>query len=210
MTDNHCISSIREDVYRLLAACYYQPTAAFIEEHCCAHIAKLLEHVVPDAAQYAQEASRAIGNNLEYLAVEHARLFIGPFHVVAPPYGSVYLDSKAVMGESTARVAEFYQANGLQLAEDFHELPDHVAVELEFMSYLANRQSEAAVGNSNEASRLSGMQRGFLATYLLPWLEAFTGVIIEDGESPFYRAIARCTASFVNADYAALTRADNA
>lgn len=196
-------SAIREDACRLLAACYYPPTAAFLEENCCDSLATLLADGAPEAAGHATDAANLIKNNsLEELAVEHARLFMGPFQLVAPPYGSIYLDdAKTVMGESTARVAEFYRSNGLQPADDFHELPDHIAVELEFLSYLAHKQREAEEGgNQDEAERLNGVRQEFVTTYLLPWLEPFTTAIIEDGESPFYQAIARCTAAFITQD----------
>lgn len=212
MTENHRITATREDVYRLLAACFYPPKLELIEEKCCATLANLLESIAPEVAQYANEAANAIKMSaLESLAVEHARLFMGPFQLVAPPYGSIYLDdAKTVMGDSTARVAAFYHACGLHLADDFHELPDHFAVELEFMSYLAFKQREAEVsGDKDEVTRVVSLQREFLDRFLMPWLEPFTSAIIIDGEAPFYQAIARCTAAFINADYAALTCANN-
>ena len=212
MTEKQHISTKREDIYRLLAACFYPPSTELIEEGCCATLAALLESVAPDAAQYAADASVAGGNcSLDALAVEHARLFIGPFQLVAPPYGSIYLDdAKTVMGDSTARAASFYHSCGLHLTDDFHELPDHFAVELEFMSYLAFKQREAeASGHKDEAARFLDLQKEFLDRFLMPWLEPFTYAIINDGEAPFYQAIARCTAAFVNIDYTALTCANN-
>jgi TorA maturation chaperone TorD len=207
MAENKHVTSTREDSYRLLATCYYPPTAAFIQEGCVAALADLLESIIPEAGRYAREASRIIGEDLESLAVEHARLFIGPFHLAAPPYGSIYLDdAKTVMGDSTAKVAAFYHSCGLHLADDFHELPDHFAVELEFMSFLAFKQREAEVfGNVEEVARIVSLQREFLERFLLPWLAPFTSAIITDGEAPFYQAIAHCTAAFINADYTALT-----
>lgn len=199
----HTASTRREDSYRLLAACYYSPNQALREENCCAALANLLADMAPDAAAAAEEAARLIHvTGLDELLVEHSRLFMGPFKLVAPPYGSVWLDEqKSVMGDSTAKVAAFYHANGLHLADDFHELPDHFAVELEFMSYLAFKQREAAAaGETPEADRLRDLQREFLGTFLLPWLEPFTAAIIEDAEAPFYQAIARCAAAFVTAD----------
>jgi TorA maturation chaperone TorD len=213
MSENHRSTATREDIYRLLAACYYSPTPALLEEDCCAALATLLAGVLPAAAQDAAAAANAAGNiTLEALAVEHARLFIGPFQLVVPPYGSIYLDeAKTVMGDSTAKVAAFYRACGLHLAADFHELPDHFAVELEFMSYLAFKQREAEVSdNKAEVTRLVSLQREFLARFLLPWLAPFTSAIITDGEAPFYQAMARCTAAFIDADYAALSCANNA
>ena len=211
MTEKKC-NTTREDVYRLLAACYYPPSKGLIEESCCATLAALLEPVAPDAAKYANDAAVAGSNSsLDSLAVEHARLFIGPFQLVAPPYGSIYLDdAKTVMGDSTARVAAFYLACGLHLVDDFHELPDHFAVELEFMSYLAFKQREAEVaGDKEEVARILCLQREFLDRFLMPWLEPFIRAIITDGEAPFYQAIAQCTATFIAADYVALTSENN-
>ena len=212
MTESCTNTVTREDVYRLLAACFYPPSKELIEEECCATLAGLLATVAPDAAQYATDAvATSSKSSLDALAVEHARLFIGPFQLVAPPYGSIYLDdAKTVMGESTARVADFYHTCGLQLAEDFHELPDHFAVELEFMSFLAFKQREAELsGNSKEVTRIASLQQEFLDKFLIPWLEPFTSAIITDAEAPFYQAIARCTAAFINADYTALTSSNN-
>lgn len=212
MTKSPSVTATREDAYRLLAACYYPPSPGLIEESCCETLASLLEPVVPEAARYAGAAAVAVDSGaLEHLAVEHARLFIGPFQLVAPPYGSIYLDdAKTVMGDSTARVAAFYHSCGLHLADDFHELPDHFAVELEFMSYLVFKQREAeASGDKGEAARAMSLQREFLGRFLMPWLEPFTSAVITDGEAPFYQAIARCTAAFINADYATLNSANN-
>lgn len=212
MTENHTITATREDVYRLLAACYYPPSTELFEEGCCATLADLLVPVAPDAAQHATDAVLAVGkSSLEALAIEHARLFIGPFQLVAPPYGSIYIDdAKTVMGDSTARVAAFYHNCGLQLADDFHELPDHFAVELEFMSFLAFKQREAEVsGDTEEVTRIISLQKEFLERFLMPWLSPFTSAIITDGEAPFYQAIARSTAAFINADYTALTCTNN-
>jgi TorA maturation chaperone TorD len=212
MAESCSNTATRDDVYRLLAACFYPPSKELIEEECCATLATLLTSAAPDAAHYAFDAVAATSkSSIDALAVEHARLFIGPFQLVAPPYGSTYLDdARTVMGDSTAKVAAFYHDCGLHLADDFHELPDHFAVELEFMSFLAFKQREAEVsGDTDEVCRIMSLQKEFLGRFLIPWLEPFTSAIITDAEAPFYQAIARCTAAFINADYAALTSENN-
>lgn len=213
MTANDTITAAREDIYRLLAACYYSPAPELLEEDCCTALATLLDGITPEAAQYAASAAVAARNStIEALAVEHARLFIGPFQLVAPPYGSIYLDdTKTVMGDSTALVAAFYHACGLHLADDFHELPDHFAVELEFMSYLAFKQREAeCLGDHDEVERVVKLQKEFLDRFLMPWLAPFTSAVIIDDEAPFYKAVANCTAAFISADHSSLTNAQNA
>lgn len=212
MTDKQTVTAAREDAYRLLAACFYPPSKELFEEGCIATLADLLAPVAPDAAQHAADAVVAAGkSSLDSLAVEHARLFIGPFQLIAPPYGSIYLDdAKTVMGDSTARVAAFYHYCGLHLADDFHELPDHFAVELEFMSYLAFKQREAeASGDKAETMRFVGLQKEFLDRFLIPWLEPFTSAIVIDDEAPFYKSIAQCTSAFIHTDYTSLMSKNN-
>ena len=206
MNEHKSTAAIREDAYRLLAACYYSPTPPLLDEGCCAALAELLSVPAPEAALHAAEAARqSAGQSVEALAVEHARLFLGPFQLVAPPYGSYYLDEKTVMGDSTALVETFYHSCGLHLAEDFNDLPDHLKVELEFMSYLVFGERKAyEVADGDEVSRLRALQREFLGRFLVPWLEPFTDAVISDRESPFYVALARCTAAFLKADYAGL------
>jgi TorA maturation chaperone TorD len=200
---------LREDAYRLLAACFYPPSPELFEERCLPVLADLLEKLAPDAARHARDAAHAgEQTSPESLAVEHARLFVGPFQLVAPPYGSLYLDdAKTVMGESTGKVSAFYGSCGLHLADDFHEMPDHIAVELEFLSFLAHKEREsAAAGDRVEANRFAGLQRSFLDRFLLPWLPPFTRSILEGTESPFYQAIARCTGIYVTGDRDCLER----
>jgi TorA maturation chaperone TorD len=200
-------SNNREDAYRLLSACYYSPTSALSEEGCCAALATLLAELAPQAAQQAGKAAQLLDQTpLEELLVEYSRLFLGPFKLVAPPYGSVWLDrTKTVMGTTTAQVAAVYQTHGLHLADDFPELPDHIAVELEFLSFLAFQQRQAhATGNREEAARFATAQLAFINEFLAPWLTPFCQAIIEDGEAPFYMALAGCTAAFVAADCKAL------
>jgi TorA maturation chaperone TorD len=203
MTPGPSRLALREDAYRVLAACFYPPSPELFEERCLSALADLLEDLSPDGARHAREAAHAGEQaSLESLAVEHARLFIGPFHLVAPPYGSLYLDdAKTVMGKSTGKVSAFYGSCGLHLADDFHEMPDHIAVELEFLSFLAHRQRESAAdGDPGEANRFAGLQMSFLDRFLLPWLPVFTRSILEGTESPFYQAIARCTETYVAGD----------
>jgi TorA maturation chaperone TorD len=213
MTRDPSCLALREDAYRLLAACFYPPSPELFEERCLPALADLLEDLAPDAARHARDAAHACEQaSPECLAVEHARLFIGPFHLVAPPYGSLYLDdAKTVMGESTGKVSAFYGSCGLHLADDFHEMPDHIAVELEFISFLAHKERDSvAAGDRGEANRFAGLQLSFLDRFLLPWLSPFTRSILEGTESPFYRAIAQCTVAYLTGDRDFLERSSAA
>ena len=52
---------------------------------------------------------------IEELQIEYTRLFInGVPHVVAPPYGSVYLD-KSLQGLHVAKTLTYYREKGLNI-----------------------------------------------------------------------------------------------
>lgn len=196
----------RENAYRLLAASYYVPDQLLLEERPWASLEGVLAGLSTGAAAQARLMDAAAAASQESLKVEHARLFVGPFALVAPPYGSVYLDpGRSVMGESTVRVSECYRKHGFILEEDIHEPADHIAIELEFMSLLAFKHREALNSGDRQAMRKSvADQYEFLQGFLLPFLLPFSKAVHEDAEAPFYSALARCTMAFVEDDATSL------
>jgi TorA maturation chaperone TorD len=129
--------------------------------------------------------------------------------VKAPPYGSIYLDGeRRVMGDSTMEVIRQYEEAGLSGNKDFHDLPDHITVELEFMSYLVYKAVEAAEnGNSAAALEMLEKQERFLDGFLVRWIAPFCAKITERSDNGFYTALADCTATFVRSTRPAGMRA---
>ena len=136
----------RGDCYRLLSACFYQPEKdVFLQEGIFENLAALLKEVSPEASAFAAEMGKVflISGEVD-LNVDYARLFVGPNELLAPPYGSVYLDGeRRVMGDSTMEVIKMYEEQGLSIDKEFRNLPDHITAELEFMYYLIFREIEA-------------------------------------------------------------------
>jgi TorA maturation chaperone TorD len=192
----------RRDCYKLLAACFYQPQKKlFQEENLFAVLGDLLTRVCPDAAPSSEKmATSVMQYNDEELLVEYARLFVGPNELLAPPYGSVYLEEgKKVMGESTARAMEFYKAEGLSMDEQFHNLPDHITAEMEFMYYLAYHEVEALEKDDREkAVHFLNRQEAFLRMFLAGWVVPFCEKIKEGTENGFYQALADCLSVFMS------------
>jgi TorA maturation chaperone TorD len=83
------------------------------------------------------------GYTLQQLQVEYARLFIGPFKVPVPPYSSIHFGENILMGETTLWVEKFYNYAGLEFDPELKDLPDHVAIETEFLYYLIFNQLHA-------------------------------------------------------------------
>jgi len=192
----------RGDCYKLLSACFYLPQKIlYLEEDLFQNLTMLLKTICPEAAIFSVEMEKAIHKySDESLAIEYAKLFVGPFELKAPPYGSIYLDQgRRVMGDSTLEVRKMFEEAGLSMDERFKELPDHISVELEFMYYLTHREVEA-LENSEMDKALSLKERGevFLNRFLRQWVPPFCAKIKESTENEFYKALADCVLSFLN------------
>jgi TorA maturation chaperone TorD len=192
----------RGDCYKLLSACFYLPRKKlYLEEDLFQNLTMLLKTACPEAALFSIEMEKAIHNySDESLAIEYAKLFVGPYELKAPPYGSIYLDQgRRVMGDSTLEVGKMFEGAGLSMDEHFKDLPDHISVELEFMYYLIHREVEALEKSEMErALSFKETQETFLNRFLRPWVPPFCKKIKENTENEFYNALADCLLCFLN------------
>ena len=204
---NHLRHLARADVYRLLSACYYQPEDAFLEEEVFAQLKTALAKACPSGVMEAAglgDCFRTSG--VEALILDYSQLFLGPFDILAKPYGSVYLDGeKIVMGDSTMQALELYREGGFDVADDFLEMPDHISVELEFLYLLSFRIGQES--DDEERSRLVALKHRFLEKHLARWVGKFSAAIRNGSETDFYRLLADLTESFVREDLKELIEA---
>jgi TorA maturation chaperone TorD/Fe-S-cluster-containing hydrogenase component 2 len=136
----------------------------------------------------------------EGLEAEYTRLFVGPGRPVAHPYESVYREGR-VMGDCTLAVRRSYAAEGL--APEGHSLPDHVAVELDFMAHLARREAQAwERGDEEEALAYMRRQEAFLGEHLGRWLPRFCQQVLASEVHSFYANLAQRTWEHVAQDMA--------
>lgn len=190
----------RGNCFKLLAACFYEPDKQlFLKEELCEKLELVLQGVSPEgeaAARKMQSFLKVLDQ--EELSIDHAVLFIGPFELTAAPYGSVYIEKKrTVMGESTVNVAGYYQEAGLSV--DVKEVPDHIAIELEFMHYLCIKEAAAARDNQiQDAQQLREQQRVFYFNALKPWTREFCEAMRAGTENGFYRNLADCLEYFLD------------
>lgn len=133
-------------------------------------------------------------------AAEHTRLFgVG---LAASPYETEYDPLATVRkGHRLADLQGFYAAFGFRLAADTRELPDHVAVELEFMSVLLLKAAHAAAGGLGEAAEVcEAAAAAFLRDHLAPWGATFAERVERAAASGFYRWAAARLRAFLEAE----------
>ncbi len=135
---------------------------------------KDLEGLDPEAREkWGQEPGPG---GLEALQNQYVSLFINALpEVPCPPFGSMYLEG-SVMGESTVGVKKLYAKYGLET----DEMPDHIAVELEFLSFLA----DPVAGADPEDYQA-------LLAHLRSWTPKFLERVGQDDESGFFKAVSR-------------------
>ena len=130
--------------------------------------------------------------DIQEMEVEYSRLFIGPYHVIAPPYSSVYLDEQPrVMGESTQVAINFYVKAGLNPNKENKEPPDHISTELEFMYYLLFQFLETGEEQYNQ------LKDNFMDEHLIHWVPVFVKTVQENAKIPFYQKLSEVLGSFI-------------
>src|SRR5471030_3069222 len=108
------------------------------------------------------------------------RLFVGPYALPAPPWGSVYLDRESVLfGDSTLELRDWMRLHGIELHKVQAEPKDHIGLMLMMSAWLAENSPE--------------LLEEFLATHLFTWVFRYLALLEQRAEHPVYQGIARLT-----------------
>lgn len=107
------------------------------------------------------------------------RLFIGPWVLPAPPWGSVWLDKESVLfGDSTLAMRQWLRENNIAFEAQQNEPEDHIGTLLLLAAWLTEQ------GKTQACDEL-------LAWHLLPWSGRFLTVLEDKAQHPFWQAFAR-------------------
>jgi TorA maturation chaperone TorD len=172
----------------------------FAEEDLFGSIISAAALIDAELAQQAQALKATFeATPLQDLLVDYTRLFLGAPQALAKPYASVWLSSEPqLMQDSVQELLKLYGQGGFEVAADFMDLPDHVAVELEFLYLLTwqhNRALEA--GDAAAAQAVEVLRTAFLIGHLGRWLGGFVLAVHEHAQCSFYEALAELTERFV-------------
>lgn len=163
----------RAEIYRLFSALFLkEPSPETIEEF--KEMFRIKSDEAPDVIQR-----------------DFAALFLGTdFH--PSPYESLYNfspeDKPGIGGKAARKAQAFYEAAGLTLDEEMNLVPDHLSVELLFMSYLIENDR-------------SGEQRDFMEGHLMPWVPAFCDEIRKHASTVFYKEAADLLKEFIASEH---------
>lgn len=138
-----------------------------------------------DAKTRAAELFAQADASAEALNDAWQRLFVGPYALPAPPWGSVYLDKESVIfGDSTLALRQWMRLNHIEPHLTQAEPEDHIGLMLMMSAWLAEN-SPQLLGE-------------FLAAHLLPWAGRYLELLRLKAEHPWYEGVAVLAQSTLN------------
>ena len=152
------------------------------------------EPLAEEVAQLVATARVVLGDPtaLETLEVDYTRLFAGlsSTYGAPAPFESLALESR-LMGDSTLAVEGAYRNAGLDPSVPEAGPPDHLGVELRFLSLVCFQEMEAwQAGDSATAAGWIERERCFLDEHLLVWVPMHCERLAQVAQTPYYRAVA--------------------
>lgn len=200
MTDKAAPAAARADLCRLLAACYYQPGPEFLEDDVFGSMrvaARQLDTGLADRVDALERSFRS--DSIEDLLIDYTRLFLNPSGALAAPYESAWLGNRdpALTQKVMDAVIATYAAGGFEIADDFRDLPDHIAAELEFLYTLLFREARAQLTGDSQDVAAVDLRGRFLREHVSRWVPPFAAEVGRSAQTPYFRGLAALTSEFV-------------
>ncbi len=151
-------------------------------------------------------SAECVNWQLSDLQAEHRRVFSNVITLDCPPYetlfGNDHVFAQAhVMGD----IAGFYKAFGVELSRDIHERLDHLSVELEFMHFLAYKESYARCHDGADKTQVVvDAQKKFVKDHIGRWVPLFARMLARKADYGLFRYMADFLSDWIDFDQAYL------
>ncbi len=151
------------------------------------------------------EMASDLASSRRELAVDFAQLFLihGAHETAAPyPFESAYASPEGIL-TSDARMdfKRRYRSFGLVTSEGWNVGEDHIALELQYMQYLARSVCNAlGEGDDQAADSAFGESLSFMRDHIQKWVPVFCARMRTRARTVFYQGLAVALASYVEAD----------
>jgi len=168
----------RKIAYKIFAKLFYYPDKEYAKLLLSGAIIEffglLQEKVSPEAIIKWLKNFRNKNELLEVLQVEYTGLFITSFPTLKAPLYKSFYNGKELFGKDAQLISEIYLENNFQINRNLAELPDHLAVELEFVFRLIEEGEDLKT------------QLNFVKEHILSWTPELKERIEKESQIPFY------------------------
>jgi TorA maturation chaperone TorD len=189
----------RRDIYSLFSRLLLQE----VDEEIVNYLKNLptLSHLFPNISQWTPwrgESNRDLVN--KFLNVDFTDISL--LHLV--PYETFYTREDQMVETGGANpVTDFYHRFGFKVEFDDARVvsPDHIGVELEFMSRLVGSEVEAIKSGDDEALKLTvDAQKEFHKKHIINWMSLYLINMKYEARTPLYHDLAESTLQFILED----------
>lgn len=176
----------RSDFYLTLAQAFLTPLTR-------QHYSAMVDLLADDLADLDQ--SLAYGLDAELLALRTALFKLSNQQDLLLEYSSLFLQPPreaalnvcffldgAMMGGTVSEIELFYRHYGVERGDHFKDLPDHVSVQLEFVSYLYSRAARGMESGSPDPEAEQAANH-FLYAFVRRWTPHFQSGIVKAGRT---------------------------
>lgn len=208
-TERACAARAYAALASLASRCLSRPTmdlaecvqrgelAARFAEILCDYPDERVQEALADLKSFGDEAAKVAANDARLmLETDFNRLFVGPGVLLAVPYESFYKTAKDengrghLRGPSEREVALCYKANGFKMPDDFVEFADHMAIELEFLAAMSDKEADTLLqGDESKADAIFKGAEAFRLEHPATWIGELADGILKGAHRPFYPAV---------------------
>lgn len=108
---------------------------------------------------------------------------------LVPLFESVYKEGK-LFQDSTFQIARLYDEAGIKCGVEFKLPPDHITLEMEFMSYLLYQEMEAIKsGNKMNEEMAIQLQNETMDKHLSQFAMSLAQRLVQHSKNPFYLGV---------------------
>ena len=145
------------DLYAQLSEFFKEPSPGFVEDVASGRLARFFEER-RGLLGLDTTLITGLAPDGEALGEEYRRLFTGPMPPYIVPVESVYkrwanspdcqlpiaLEKGYLMGDPALDMLRRYRDRGMEVPDAFSSMPDHLALELEYLAFLASQGDDPA------------------------------------------------------------------
>ena len=120
----------------------------------------------------------------EELQIDHTRLFINSKpHALAHPFAGWHMGDRVLFDMKAMELKEFYTLFDVYL-EDDSMAPDHIMVELEFVSLMMEQYHKTGEEKYYQAVKQ------MISNHMIKWIPVFADAIKQNAQSDYYKMLA--------------------
>jgi len=135
------------------------------------------------------------------LEKDYTRMFFASKPRLAHLFESVYREGR-LLRDSTFEIARLYYDAGLAPTEEFRLPPDHIALELEFLSFLYFKEIEGIENGDKEVEEYAKeLQAIVIEKHLRPFALNIAEKVSLHAKTSFYKIVAAVIQSYYSAEF---------